>query len=404
MKKRDWIKVIVLVLTIAFIVPCFTSCAAGTKVLTLKADNGKTYVVNKEQFDFLMCYTKANFFMNRDEPLPSSYDIPAYLWEQEMDSETHQTVDDYYKQYVVNQLKGVLVEEYLFDKYNLKLNDEEVAAEKKSVQTAVSNLGGTGSYKQYWGYRWQMLYDHTLASLRSTAVMEYLYGENGVNKVSEDELEQYYQENFAGYFVIKLDMNNKIKTDEEGNRVRKTTKDSEGVETELDAYEMVALTDEEKEEKALLPQILIYKLEDDVDFQELAVEYSDDYLSVKYADGLYITEAQLTNYLSDSTVISAVQALEVGAYTQPVSVSDGKYTYIVKRVELLEKAYAEEEYADLFADYEETVKYDKYDELIRNYVELIETNDAVIEKASMANTFLTEYVDYYYQLYKNYNK
>ena len=248
-----------------------------------------------------------------------------------------------------------------------------------------------------------MLYDHTLASLRSTAVMEYLYGENGVDKVSEEELEQYYQENFAGYFVIKLDMNNKIKTDEEGNRVRKTTKDSEGVETELDAYEMVALTDEEKEEKALLPQILVYKLEDDVDFQELAVEYSDDYLSVKYADGLYITEAQLTNYLSDSTVISAVQALEVGAYTQPVSVSDGKYTYIVKRVELLEKAYAEEEYADLFADYEETVKYDKYDELIRNYVELIETNDAVIEKASMANTFLTEYVDYYYQLYKNYN-
>ncbi|MCR5457731.1 MAG: hypothetical protein K6F14_06615 [Clostridiales bacterium] len=401
MKKRDWIKVLVLVLTIAFIIPCFTSCAAGTKVLTLKADNGKTYIINKEQFDFLMCYTKANFFMN--QTLPSSYDIPSYLWEQKIGSDSEQTVDDYYKQLVVNQLKGVLVEEYLFDKYNLKLNDEEVAAQKKSVQQTVTNLGGTGSYKQYWGYRWQMLYEHSLASLRSTAIMEYLYGENGVDKVTSEELDQYYQDNFYGYYVIKFDMTHKVETDEEGNKIRKTTTDSEGVETETDEYSLVELTDEEKEEKALLPQILIYQLEDDADFQELAIAYSDDYISVKYPNGLYITEAQLSNYLSDSTALSAAKALEIGEYTQPISISDGKYTYIIKRVELREKAYEDEEYADLFKDYEETVKYDKYDDLIENYVELIESNDAVIEKASMANTFLTEYVDYYYQLAKQYS-
>lgn len=401
MKKRDWIKVLVLVLTIAFIIPCFTSCAAGTKVLTLKADNGKTYVVNKEQFDFLMCYTKANFFLNQG--YPSAYDIAAYLWEQKINSDSDQTIDDYYKQYVVNQLKGVLVEEYLFDKYGLKLNDEEVAAQKKSVQDNVSNLGGTGSYKQYWGYRWQMLYEHTLASMRSTAVMEYLYGENGVDKVTDEELDKYYQDNFYGYYIIKFDMTHKVETDEEGNKVRKTTKDSDGKETETDEYSLVELTDEEKEEKALLPQVLIYQLEDDADFKELAIEYSDDYISVKYPNGLYITEAQLTNYLSDSTALSTVKALEVGEYTKPISISDGKYTYIIKRVELREKAYEEEEYADLFTDYKDTVKYDKYDALLKNYVELIETNDAVIEKASMANTFLTEYVDYYYQLMRQYN-
>lgn len=390
MKRKDWAKVLVLVLTIAFVIPCLSSCASATKVMTLKADNGKTYTVNKEQFEFLMCYTKSNFFINNS--LPSSYDIPS-VWEQKTESE--QTYDDFYKQAVINQLKGRVVEEYLFDKYGLKLNDEETATQKKNIQTQVTNLGGTGSYKQYWGYRWQMLYDYTLCNLRTDAIVDYLYGENGTDKVTDEELEKYYQDNYTGYYIIMLDMTHKVVVDEEGNKVRTTSKDSDGNEVENDEYKLEELTDEEKEEKALLPQILIYKLEDDADFQELAVEYSDNYLSVKYPNGLFVLKD--SSLVNDAAVTSALKDLEVGSYTSPISISDGKYTYIIKRIPLRDKVYEDEDYSDLFSSYKDTVKFDKYDKLVENYVNLIEVNDSAIANSSMAKTFLTEYVDYYYQ-------
>jgi hypothetical protein len=393
MKKRDWVKALVLVLIVAFIIPCFTSCSAATKVLTLKADNGKTYTINKEQLEFLMCYTKANVFM--ENGWPSAYDLPDVIWNREVDSETKLTADDNYKQLVVNQLKGVLVEQYLFDKYNLSLNAEEVASQKKTIDQNVKDMGGTGSYKQYWGYRWQMLYEHTLATMRSSAIQEYLYGENGTEKVTDEELDKYYQDNYSGYYMIMLYMTHKIVVEDEGNRVRTTTKDSQGNEVENDEYKMEELTDDEKEEKALLPQILIYKLEDDADFEEIAKEYSDSYLSVKYPNGLFVlTGSSLVN---DSAVSSALKELEIGEYTQPISVSDGKYTYIIKRIPLRDKIYEDEEYEDLFSSYAESVKYEKYDSFLKNYATLIEVNDSVISKMSMAKTFLTEYVDYYYR-------
>ena len=77
--------------------------------------------------------------------------------------------------------------------------------------------------------------------------------------------------------------------------------------------------------------------------------------------------------------------------------------YIIKRIELTEKAYThaeedaeETEYADVFANYRTTVKNYTYSELLKEYAKSIVVNTTVIEKYSMKDTYLSKDIYYNY--------
>jgi hypothetical protein len=198
-----------------------------------------------------------------------------------------------------------------------------------------------------------------------------------------------------------LDMNNKVKIDDEGNKVLKTETDDDGNVTETDEYESEELTDEESEEKQLLPARIVTLLKGGADFAELATQYSDSYYAVKYPSGVFVLSSQ--QFISGEETASATIAdLEVGEFTEALTVGDGEYTYIVKRVELLDKVYENDDYAELFSDYDSTVKYDKYDGVVDAYDSAVTENETALAKFTMEGTFLSKYVDYYYY-YNNYS-
>ena len=193
-----------------------------------------------------------------------------------------------------------------------------------------------------------------------------------------------------------FDMNNKVVVDEDGNKVRTTTTDKDGNTTENDEYKTEKMTDEEKDDKAILPDTVLQQIKAGGDFAELAEKYSDSYLSVKYKEGVFVTSSILT----EASAKEKVDALEIGDVSDVITVGDGEYSYIVKRVPLIEKVYDEEthpEYAELFENYTENVQDEKYSKLIEKYIDSVTMDEEIINTLSMQKTYLSKSVNYAYQ-------
>lgn len=404
-KTKLLLKILALALAVAMVVPFITSCS-GKTVMSYSADNGKTYTVNESELSFLMTYVKAQTLMELG--LTKSKDTADYLWDVTYTGTDayveDETFDAHYTKYVLDSLKTWLVEEYLFEKYGLSYDEETLAQRKASVEDGVKQQGGIGAYKQYWGYTSSQMLEYYKAQLRADAINTYLYGENGISKVTDEDKATFFEENFAGYQFIMLDMENKVVTDENGEKVRNSTTSSSGEVTYQDSYKTEALTDTEREQKALLPKAITDMIADGEDFAELAAMYSDSYATVKYPDGVFVLKT--SSLVNDTTIKTATDKLEVGESTEAITISDGKYTYIIKRIELKEKAYEDEEYADLFKSFDNNVEFDKYEKLLEPYTELVVVPENLSGKYKMSTTFTTDYVDYYYyymQQYSQYN-
>ena len=122
-------------------------------------------------------------------------------------------------------------------------------------------------------------------------------------------------------------------------------------------------------------------------------KYSDEYYSVEYPEGWFVDkESTFVN----ATVTEKVKDLEIGEYTAKV-IESGDYRYIVKRVDLKDKVYDDDDYLEFFTDFEDTVEYDKYENYVKSFFEEITVVDAIVNSYTMEETFLSPYVDEYYR-------
>ena len=422
---KTFFKITAFVLALAMILCILASCGKKNAVMTLSVD-GKTYTMTEAEYDLYMKVFKMNFFISSG--LQSAYD--AYIWNSQVSSDDDETYDDHYTATVRESAKTTLVEKYLFDKYGLSISEATLAGYKENIKTLNNNYGGRGAYKRYFGYTSQdYVYGYQQAMERSNLILEYLYkGDNAVDPVTDNDKKAYYDEHYTGYMFIYLDMNNKIEKDDDGNYIGVDSSNNkyilsittgedgtvtienkgrvDGTETDLTkvtitGFSTVALTDEEIDEKATLPDKIIKELDENGgNFKDLALKYSDEYTTFLYENGVVISETGY--FVQNDSVMDPSRELEVGEHTEAISISDGKYVYIVKKVERPENGYKETEYADLFDDYEETVMYDKYQAVIDEYLDKIVLDETTLSKYKMSTTFLTAYVDYYLSLLSQY--
>lgn len=392
-------KIVATVLVACFALCILVGCGdSGSAAMTLTKD-GKTYIISEAELGLLMKIRKLDYCCQLY--ITTSIDTPE-LWADYADDEQTQTYGQFYTNQIHLQAQSILAEKYLFDLYGLELSKDTLDGFKTSAKTAVANYGGKGAYKQYFGYTAEQYYDMYMPMVeRSEAIVEYLYGENGAEKVTAEEKETYFTENYVAYQFIMINMTNSVKVDENGDRVRKTSTDADGNVTILDEYETVTMTEEEKADKQLLAKLILTELEKGASFEELVMKYSDDYASVKYIDGAYaIKDGTFIN----ATVTQAIEGLEIGEVTpEAISVNSDAYQYIVKRVELVESAYENDTYAEIFKGFEDTVKYAKYEEKLNAILEEIVIDTTVTAKYTIEDTFLSSYADdYYAQVYSQY--
>jgi enoyl reductase-like protein len=108
----------------------------------------------------------------------------------------------------------------------------------------------------------------------------------------------------------------------------------------------------------------------------------------------YMVDGDLIN---DKNVIDAIKDLEIGKYTEKAITVQSKYDYIIKRVDLTEKAYkhadenAEDKtYAALFKDYVTAVETKTYSDKIEEMAKSVVVNTAVTSKYTMQGTYLSK--------------
>lgn len=355
--------------------------------------DGKTYTIGTDEFELLMKIKKLDICCAN--LVTRSTDNSSFWGDSTDDGETN---EEFYKNLIMDQTKAVLVEKYLFDVNGLSISQDKLDGYKSSIKTQNDLYGGRGAYKQYFGYTAADYYNiYMMMVARSEAVSDYLFGENGEYKVTAEDLETYYNENYVGYQFIMLDMANKVKVDEDGNRIVATEEDDEGNEKETDAYETEKLTDEEKEEKQTLAKAILDELAEGASFEEMIEKYSDAYYSVEFPEGMFVLK---DGTFINSTVTDKIKDLEVGEYTEEaISVGADSYQYIIKRVDLKPKAYEDEKYLELFEGYEDTVMMDKYEKYIETFFDSITVDTAIASEYTMQDTFLSSYADLYYQQY-----
>lgn len=398
-RTGKFVKILSLVLCAAMLMLALASCGKGDSVLTFTAD-GKEYTLTESEFDFMMMYRKYQIFYANN--YPSAYD--EFLWQ---DAE----VDSELKQVIVDTAKTVVVEKYLMEKFGLELDEKEVKELKDEYKATIKGIGGQGAFKANYGWTADQMMQYDLAIKINTLIRDYLYNnETGVEKVTDEELDAYYNENFKQYQLIMISTTQDVSKDADGKK-EYVVYDKDGKEVTVTdiseeslkekeysiayTYKYVDLEDgsERKEEKIALVDEILSELKDGADFKELALKYSDEFLTEYFEDG-YILEGDLIN---DEDAIEAINKLEVGDYTEKaISLDSGKYYYIVKRVALADKAYthADEgaentEYADLFENFDSTVADSKYEKFLEEYINAVVVNEDILAEYSMATTKLS---------------
>ncbi len=398
-RTGKFVKILSLVLCAAMLMLTLASCGKGDNVLTFTAD-GKEYTLTESEFDFMMMYRKYQIFYANS--YPSSYD--AFLW---TDTETDSSIKDV----IVDTAKTIIVEKYLMEKYGLELDSKELKELKDEYKATIKAVGGKGLFLKKYGWTADQMYEYDIAIKNNAMVRDYLFNaETGIDKVTDAELEEYYNANFNQYQLIMITTTQDISKDADGNK-QYLAYDENGKEVTVTdiseeyleenkytlaySYKYVDLEEgsERKEEKTALVDEILAELKEGADFKELALKYSDEFISEYFADG-YIIEGDLIN---DEDAIKAIDALEVGEYTETaISLESGKYYYIVKKVALTEKAYThanegaeDTTYAELFKDFAATVEDHKYEEFLKEYIEAVVENEEVLATYSMATTKLS---------------
>lgn len=413
-----------MVILAAMLVLIFASCGKSDRVvLSYEAPNGKTYTLSEAEYAFLMKYRKYEIFSSYG--YPSAWDTDQF-WNS--DAGDNRTLDATVTESVLETAKSIVIERYLMDEYGLALENNEETKKSmdkaaENVKKAVSNLGGTGAFRRYWGYMPEELINYNNLILQSSMVSDHLYGHShdnhhveGVTPITDEDLNKYYTENYKQYLMILINTKEDIAKDDDGN-IQYVCYDKNGKEvivTDISeeylkekeytlgySYEYKEIKDEDRiEEKKGYSDVILQQLKDGADFKELALKYSDEFLTSYYENG-YMVSGDL---ISDKDAIKAIEKLEIGDYTEEaISLQSGKYVYIIKRVELTEKAYThadedaeETEYADIFKNFKTTVKSHTYSELIKDYAESIVVNTEIVGKYSMKDTFLSKEILYTY--------
>ncbi len=390
-------KILSLVLCVAMVMLALVSCGKKSAAFTLTAD-GKDYVVTESEYEFLLMYRKYQLFYANGLKSTFNNSFNTYFDDEQLTDVMKQTS------------KTIVTEKYLMDKFNLSIDEKEISELEKTYDTAIKNIGGKGVFKRQYGWTWEQMFEYDLAIKRQTLIKDYLYNEEtGIEKVTDEELEKYYTENFKQYQIIMIDTKNDITKDDDGNKIYLAyDKDGKSVEiTDISeeylkaneytlaySYKTEKIEDEDRTAaKAALADVILAELKNGTDFQELALKYSDLFLTEYFKNG-YIVEGDLIN---DENAIKAISALEVGDYTEEaISIESGSVMYIVKRVDLKEKAYedayenaTDTEYAELFENYNETVADDKYEQFLEKYVNAVVEDKDVTGKYSMASVALS---------------
>ncbi len=354
--KKFFIRAASVILAL-FTVFSFTAC--GKRGTAMKIGNEK---MTEQMFAYLMsCYRPYWLYsFNREDN--------AEFWSS---SANGVTVKDYLQDVTLTAIKSKLTAAYLFDEYDLTLTD----AMEKEIQTLVNNLllgvGGEASFKEdplmdELNMDIDDMEDIFRLNAKAEMLQAYLYGEQGPDKITAEDLNSYYDANYYRYqhlYIMDVD----FVRDENGNIVY----------DENNAAKWEEISDERWDEKFELGKSLLERAENGEDFEQLIKDHTEEIGWEKYPYGHYIctTSATESNYFPD--ILENVKVTEIGG----VRLFRSDYgLHLIKRLELDEKGYEHKENETDFADLYDLVTENKFKDRLAKEFEKITVDQKIIDK------------------------
>lgn len=297
--KKTISRALSLLFLIILTMPILSSC--GSDDMYRLGD----YSITEKEYNYLAGMFKKQVMVSIDPTLTDD-DLSLEL-------QSGVTLGDYieysYRTGFEQSVLTLLYSQLLFDEYGLELSEEELSSIDATAAAVVSYYGdySTKTFnsraKQY-GFDDKTLRSVYLKQYRENKVRLHILGENN-EKVTDEQIESYYQDNYLRYKTIIINTLYKVHTDSSG-------KDS-----------FVYLSDEEKKSQELLvvelKELLINEnknynyiiLKDDLNlsYDELWEKYSDDKF---YPNGCYETSNPSDEQLINSNVLAAAYQSKVG--------------------------------------------------------------------------------------------
>ncbi len=346
--KRTIKRFLCAALSILLVLSCACSTEKAQTVIEYKVD-GKT----QGALDTGFMYFWISFQKNMYSSVAQSYEDG---WEHIVDSEQGTNLYDLLLTESLESAKKLLAIEYMHDKeYKLVLSDEEKEQIDLYIESYISAYGSKtvlNSELSKYGADTNTLRRYFELMLKQNALLDHLYGENGADLPEENQLKEFFANNYviADHIFFSIAGGTK----EDGT--------------------VVSLSDEEIEKKRELAREVYNRvtvLEED--FDTLKAQYSEDvFASEYYPHGFFVTN----NSVFPAEFTGAVMALSEGEITLTETQQTG--IHVVKKLPMDENLY--NAYEDVYAQLVSAVSSEKFTNLITD-----KAQNAFVNESLMAN-------------------
>ena len=315
------------------------SCSSlGTPVMTL----GKTEITGS-MIEFWMSRYKAQFEYSYGQSLKTAYGLSSVdsIWKVKVKDDSAETYDDMFSSYIFDNAKTYLCALYLFDQFGLKLPDSTVKKTDETINEYVTNLAD-GSKSEFnailaaYGINMKILRKLYLADEKVSYLREYLFGPNGTEPITTQQIEDYYQKNYVRMKQICVFINQRPKQNEDGTYVT----DSSG------KTQYTTMTADENAAARTKIEEALAKIDGGEDFEKALSEYDENKADDGYKNGIYMSaESSFGNDEDLQKIYETLCEMKVGEVRE-LELSNS--LHIIKKYELDTGAYAKAENSDFF--------------------------------------------------------
>ena len=347
--KKGFLQTVAMLLALTAILLCLPCCSSEKTKAVLELDG---VTVGADVYRYWLSTFKYYFVTNYED-----IEDTAESWNRELDDGT--TVGEYVEAYTLQYAKSVVCALKLFKQYKLKLPDSTINSIDEQLDELVKYQYGDS--KSAFNSALMSTYGMDVKGLRRAFIMEakvdmvesYLYGNGGKEAPTDEERNTFYKENYIRINVIMI--NTAYELDLGENGIPQYDENGEPKIREYTEEEIAA-----KKAKADEAQKLAEQGED---FNDLVKKYTELDIEDR-PNGFYISSKDYEMLVKsgyDSASLTAVLDLKEGGVYRH---EDEESVVIVKRLPLLDKAYASKTDADQFEAMDGYLITEKYNALL----------------------------------------
>ncbi len=331
---------------------CFASCSPSMGD-TLMSLEGERITVN--MYRLWLSRIKGNYGGSDED-----------IWNET--GEDGKTYNEIFTGFVRRNAMTFLSAMYEFKKLGLTLPEETLKDIDETMAAMLAERGEgnkqtLNSELALFGVNYDILREIYVIEAKLNYLEEYLYGDGGVEEITDNIKNEYYEDNYVRVKQIFLYTANKPVTDENGNFVYGD-----------DGYVQTRdFTEEELASQREKASQIMTSLTSGQDFDLLMTSQNEDSAAESYPNGYYFTKS--SQYVDE--VIDAAFELSEGDFKM---VESEFGIHIIKRLPLDEAGYASSQNSDFFTDFEDTLRTEVFTARLSAYEEKIKTDEELIAK------------------------